>query len=96
MKCQIFLNVYLVIADQVKKGFMKWMFPNAHDANDNIGESLEAYYDEATKRWVFPGEDPSAADPASAPPPPMSAMPTPPPSSGTCFNIYLHSNSQLK
>ena len=50
---------------------MKWLYPDAHDANENIGQGLEAYFDENTKKWVFPGEDPSSAapDPGSAPPP---------------------------
>ena len=39
-----------------------------HDASENLGAHLEAYYDEATKRWVFPGEE-TTVDPALAPPP---------------------------
>jgi hypothetical protein len=39
-----------------RKGIFKWIYPDAHDANENIGKSLEAYYDEKLGRWVFPGE----------------------------------------
>jgi hypothetical protein len=54
---------------QVKKGLLKWWYPDAHDANENIGESLEAYFDQKTQRWVFPGEKPPDNDPSAGPPP---------------------------
>lgn len=37
-------------------GLVQWLYPDAHDAEENLGDQLEAYYDEKTKRWVFPGE----------------------------------------
>lgn len=40
----------------VRKGFIKLMAPNAHDASDNIGGALEAYFDKDKNCWVFPGE----------------------------------------
>ena len=51
---------------------MSWLHPEAHDADDNLGGRMEAYYDEHTKKWVFPGEDPDAPGPAAPPPPPTS------------------------
>ena len=35
---------------------MSWMYPDVVDASDNLGQGLQAHYDEATGRWVFPGE----------------------------------------
>jgi hypothetical protein len=33
------------------------MFPDAHDANENIGTGLgDAYFDKATNKWIFPGQ----------------------------------------
>ena len=55
---------------------MKWFFPDAHDANDNIGQGLQAHYDSATGRWVFPGEENAETnDPASLPPPTVDLFP---------------------
>ncbi len=41
---------------QVKKGLLKWFYPDAHDANENVKEGLDAYYDKVAGKWVFPGE----------------------------------------
>jgi hypothetical protein len=29
-------------------------YPDAHDANENVGRKLDAYYDDKTGKWVFP------------------------------------------
>jgi hypothetical protein len=44
------------IVGNLRKGLMQWFYPDAHDASENIGKSLEAYYDNKLGRWVFPGE----------------------------------------
>ena len=36
---------------------MKLFYPEAKDANKNIGKKLDAYYDEDLKKWIFPGEE---------------------------------------
>jgi len=40
----------------MRKGLLGYFYPEAHDASENIGGSLEAYYDQKLGRWVFPGE----------------------------------------
>jgi hypothetical protein len=40
----------------VRKGLFKWLYPDAHDTTENMGNKLEAYFDKATGKWVFPGE----------------------------------------
>ena len=57
-----------VIGD-IRSWFTKKLHPNAVEAD--VGDSMEAYYDEKLKRWVFPGEDPDklANDPKLGPPP---------------------------
>lgn len=40
----------------VRKGMLKYLYPDAHDASSNIGKSLEAVYNKETGRWEFPGE----------------------------------------
>ena len=35
---------------------MNWLYPDAHDANENMGGAMEAYFDKATGKWVIPGE----------------------------------------
>jgi hypothetical protein len=32
------------------------MNPDAHVADDNLGDKVDAYFDKAKGRWVFPGE----------------------------------------
>ena len=41
---------------QVRKNLLNWLYPDAHDANENMGGAMEAYYDKATGKWVIPGE----------------------------------------
>jgi len=38
------------------------MYPDAHDASDNLGKSVEAVYNKATGRWEFPGDVRSCGD----------------------------------
>lgn len=48
----------------------KWLNPEATTAD--LGEGMQAYYDEDKKVWVFPGEDPAEkAKPLPPPPTPM-------------------------
>lgn len=44
------------IVSNLRKGIIGWFYPDAHDATENIGKSLEAYYDDKLGRWIFPGE----------------------------------------
>lgn len=44
------------LVGNLRKGLMQWFYPDAKDASENIGKSLEAYYDEKLGRWIFPGE----------------------------------------
>ena len=57
----------------------KWLNPDATQAD--LGEGMQAYYDEKRKVWVFPGEDPDEVAKPIGPPPitPMAATPTPAP-----------------
>ena len=64
--------------EKIEEGFSltSWIAgklnPNATQAD--VGEAMEAYYDEKTKRWIFPGEDPAeVAKPL--PPPPITPKP---------------------
>jgi hypothetical protein len=51
----------------IKDRMTKWLNPDATQAD--IGETMQAYYDEQRKVWVFPGEDPEEkAKPIGAPP----------------------------
>lgn len=63
----------------IKDSVTKWLNPEATQAD--LGEQMQAYYDEDKKVWVFPGEDPAeVAKPIGAPPTtPMvlSSAPTP-------------------
>lgn len=78
------LNAPTGIVGKVRKGLLGWFFPDAHDASENLGEKLEAYYNKETGRWVFPGEVDDVKDPALGPPPTGFNLPTPfaPPISG--------------
>ena len=40
----------------MRKNLLNWLYPDAHDANENMGGAMEAYYDKATGKWVIPGE----------------------------------------
>mmetsp|Transcript_24937 Transcript_24937/g.32397 ORF Transcript_24937/g.32397 Transcript_24937/m.32397 type:complete len:205 (-) Transcript_24937:316-930(-) len=58
----------------------KKMYPDATEAD--IGEEMQAYFDEKLGVWVFPGEEDKAAEVAAGPPPPPtgpleSAAPAP-------------------
>jgi hypothetical protein len=53
-------------------GFLRKLF-GGRAKEVQLGESLEAHYDERLGRWVFPGEDPNAMQ-SSAPPPPPTMM----------------------
>ena len=60
----------------------KWLNPDATQAD--LGEGMQAYYDEKLKVWVFPGEDPAEVSKPIGPPPttPLAAPgPGPGPSS---------------
>lgn len=61
------------IVGKFRKGLISWLYPEAHNANDNLGQGLEARYDEATKRWIFPGEENKVSE-ESLGPPPMKMM----------------------
>lgn len=45
----------------------KWLNPDATIAD--VGEGMQAYYDEKLKVWVFPGEDPEEKAKPIGPPP---------------------------
>jgi len=45
----------------------KWLNPDATQAD--LGESMQAYYDEKLGVWVFPGEDPAEKAKPVGPPP---------------------------
>ena len=49
----------------------KWLNPDATTAD--LGEGMQAYYDEQRKVWVFPGEDPDEIAKPIGPPPTVSA-----------------------
>lgn len=57
----------------------KWLNPDATQAD--LGEQMQAYYDEKRKVWVFPGEDPEEKAKPIGPPPttPMASSPAPAP-----------------
>merc|ERR1711871_527236 len=60
------------VISNVRKSLLGFLYPDAKDANDNLGTANTAYYDEVNKRWVFPGEE---NDPdASIGPPPSGPM----------------------
>ena len=44
------------IIGTVKKGLLKWLYPDAHDATENLGDENKAYFDTKLNRWVFPGQ----------------------------------------
>lgn len=57
----------------LKDKVTKWLNPDATTAD--LGDKMEAYYDEKLKVWVFPGEDPAEkAKPIG--PPPLSVQAT--------------------
>ena len=44
------------LTGSVRKSLISWFYPDVHDASENLGEGLEAHYDEKAKRWIFPGQ----------------------------------------
>lgn len=59
----------------------KKLNPDATQAD--VGGSLEAYYDEKLKRWIFPGDDPVEAAKPLAPPPTTPVVKENQPPAGT-------------
>ncbi|CAM9622634.1 unnamed protein product, partial [Ectocarpus fasciculatus] len=57
---------------RLAKMMSKWLYPEAKHAD--VGNDMEAYYDEKAKRWVFPGEDPGEAVTGPPPPPPTASQ----------------------
>ncbi len=51
----------------IKQRMTKWLNPDATTAD--LGEGMQAYYDEKRKVWVFPGEDPDEKAKPVGPPP---------------------------
>ena len=58
----------------MQKTITKLLYKDAIDTNENIGGSLEAYFDKEKNRWVFPGEGAAAEDDPSSRPPPMTPV----------------------
>ena len=58
----------------IKSRMTKWLNPDATTAD--IGESMQAFYDEKRKVWVFPGEDPEEKAKPVGPPPMTMLTPT--------------------
>jgi len=54
----------------ITKWLSKRLNPDA-TVVDDLGEDNKAYYDEDLKRWIFPGDDPSAVVTVLPPPPTM-------------------------
>merc|ERR1712146_447283 len=57
------LNAPTGITGSVRRSLIGWFYPDVHDASENLGEGLEAHYDDKMKRWIFPGETPDQKDP---------------------------------
>ncbi len=56
----------------------------------DVGEEMQAYYDEKLKRWIFPGDDPAEVAKPLAPPPIVPKTPVAPtPSAPTASNDPL-------
>jgi len=73
----------------IKSRMTKWLNPDATTAD--IGESMQAYYDEKRKVWVFPGEDPEEKAKPIGPPPTALSTPKkdnagPPPQSSSSLD----------
>lgn len=58
----------------IKDRMTKWLNPDATTAD--LGEGMQAYYDEKRKVWVFPGEDPDEKVKPLTPPPTAAKMKT--------------------
>jgi hypothetical protein len=61
----------------IRDSVTKWLNPDATKAD--LGEGMQAYYDEDKKVWVFPGEDPAEIAKPIGPPPttPLGAAMSP-------------------
>ncbi|CAM9622765.1 unnamed protein product, partial [Laminaria digitata] len=57
---------------RLAKIMSKWLYPEAKHAD--VGNEMEAYYDEKAKRWVFPGENPGEAAAATPLAPPTTSQ----------------------
>ena len=51
----------------------KWFLPKEAKVAKGLGKTMEAYYDDTKKRWIFPGEE-DVGDKPSLPPPPPTAL----------------------
>jgi hypothetical protein len=67
----------------IKESVTKWLNPEATQAD--LGERMQAYYDDDKKVWVFPGEDPAEVARPIGPPPttPMASSSIPAPSAAS-------------
>ena len=45
------------VVGTMRKSLLGWLYPNATDGTDNLGQEMEAYYDEVNQKWMFPGEE---------------------------------------
>jgi hypothetical protein len=63
----------------VRGWLTKKLNPDATEAD--VGDAMEAYYDDKLKRWIFPGDDPNEVAKPLAPPPttPISSRSAPTP-----------------
>jgi len=60
----------------IRDRLLKMNNPDAHIVSD-IGQSMQAYYDDKRKVWVFPGEDPDELAKPIGPPPTLVKTPKP-------------------
>jgi len=44
------------LVKSLHKGLLKWLYPDAHDASDNLGEQNQARFDPLSGRWIFPDD----------------------------------------
>ena len=74
----------------IKNRLTRWLNPEATQAD--LGEGMQAYYDEDRKVWVFPGEDPDEVARPIGPPPTTqqqtsSPAPAPAPANDPLANL---------
>ena len=62
------------VVGAMRKNFLGWLYPNAKDGTENLGQEMEAYYDEVSGRWIFPGEEDISNE---LPPPPTHPIAQP-------------------
>ena len=53
----------------LSKLLRKKLDPDSKATVADVGEEMQAYYDEKLKRWIFPGDDPAEVAKPLAPPP---------------------------